>query len=323
MNVWSNIKPGPVLCRLLLSSLLIWGIAVSADSSVIETREMQYQDMKFLVDVAGPEEGDVVILLHGHPQSRHTWRHEMRALAEAGYRAYAPDQRGYSAGARPEGIDAYSPDNLMADVLALADKVDAEKFHLVGHDFGGGVAWITAISHPNRVQSLGMISRPHPQAFKNALLNDSEQRGKSGHHQRFQNPEATDVLYANNLERYRKGLLRSGVPEQDVEAYLEVFDSREAVDAALNWYRAAYKVAYDGWITDPVEVPTLYVWGTNDGSVAKSSAESTGDFVKAPYQFVPVEGAGHFVTDTMPEVFPPLLLKHLARYPIEADKAGS
>ncbi len=299
-----------------LSPILAAGSPEAANSSAAQTREIQYQGMRFTVDVAGPEDGDVVILLHGHPQSRYTWRHEMKALAAAGYRGYAPDQRGYSPGARPEGIEAYSLTILVADVLALADAVGAQQFHLVGHDFGGGIAWITAARHPERVKSLAVISRPHPQAFREALRKDSDQQMRSGHHGRYQRPEATDEVFANNVARHRNMLRYAGVPEQDADVYLATFDSREAVDAALNWYRAAYRTAGDGQrpAVPVVVVPTLYVWGANDHSVGRYAAETTRDFVEAPYRFAELPGLGHFVTDEAPEVFPPLLLEHLHRH---------
>jgi pimeloyl-ACP methyl ester carboxylesterase len=264
------------------------------------------------VDVAGPERGEVVLLLHGFPQTRHSWRAELRALSDAGYRACAPDQRGYSAGARPSAVDAYRTDWLVGDALLLADQLDApETFHLVGHDWGGQLAWMIAAQHPERVRTLSILSRPHPAAFARAMAGDPEQAGRSRHHRSFLRPEATDELLADGAARLRAALTGQGVPEADVAAYLSTLGERAALDAAVNWYRAA------GALTraevPPVRVPTLYVWGNADATVGRPAAEATREFVKAPYRFVELPGIGHFVTDQAPGVFPLLLLAHLTR----------
>ena len=124
-------------------------------------------ELSFDAVAAGPEDGELVLLLHGFPQTHHTWRHALPALADAGFRAVAPNQRGYSAGARPDGVDAYRTELLVADALAMADVLGADRFHLVGHDWGGQLAWLIAAHHPKRLQTLSVLSRPHPTAFAN------------------------------------------------------------------------------------------------------------------------------------------------------------
>ena len=129
--------------------------------------------LTFTTDVAGPADGPLVLLLHGFPESRHSWREALPALAEAGYRAVAPDQRGYSAGARPDPADLsnYSFDKLVADALAIAAAAghEGKRFHLVGHDWGGQVSWGVADAHPERLASLTVLSRPHPLSFRRAM----------------------------------------------------------------------------------------------------------------------------------------------------------
>ncbi|MGH9182018.1 MAG: alpha/beta fold hydrolase, partial [Acidimicrobiales bacterium] len=122
---------------------------------------------------AGPDDGPLVLLLHGFPQSSGEWRSQLAALAGQGYRAVAPDQRGYSPGARPDGVDAYRMPLLVGDVLAMADELGAGRFHLVGHDWGAAVAWYTAAAHPDRLLSLTAVSVPHPMAFAKALASPS------------------------------------------------------------------------------------------------------------------------------------------------------
>ena len=280
----------------------------------VETVTLAAHGLRFTADVAGPAGRELVLLLHGYPQTRHTWRAELPALEAAGFRACAPDQRGYSACARPQGVEAYRTENLISDALALADSLGAERFHLVGHDWGGQLAWLTAARHPERVRTLAVLSRPHPAAFARAMANDPEQANRSRHHRAFQRAEATDVLLAGGAARLRAALAGQGVPAADIEAYLATLGQRAALDAAIHWYRAAGSSGLTAADVPPVKVPTLYVWGDADATVGRPAAEATRAFVAAPYRFVELPGIGHFVTDQAPGAFAPLLLEHLARY---------
>lgn len=250
---------------------------------------------RFAADVAGPADGTVVLLLHGFPQSRHTWRDCLPALAEAGLRAVAPDQRGYCAGVRPATIDEYRTDRLVADVLDMLDALGADRAHLVGHDWGGQVAWLTAAHHPDRVRSLTVLSRPHPAAFARSFELDAEQATRSRHH-RTMGPEMTDRMWMDGCRLIRELLSDAGVPAADVDAYAATFNDRAAVDGALNWYRAA---AGGLRATDcpPVVVPTRYLWGSADQTVGRVAATLTAEHVRGPFRFVEIEGAGHFLTD--------------------------
>ena len=151
-----------------------------------KTTTIEARELGFTADLGGPDDGDLVLFLHGFPQTRYTWRAELAALTKEGYRCCAIDQRGYSAGARPGDVDAYRPEEMIADVLAVASVLGADRFHLVGHDWGGQIAWCTAALHPERVASLAIISRPHPAAFLRAFNADPAQSSRSGHHQAFQ-----------------------------------------------------------------------------------------------------------------------------------------
>jgi pimeloyl-ACP methyl ester carboxylesterase len=252
----------------------------------------------FVASAIGPQDGPLVLLLHGFPQSRHTWREMLPTIGRAGFRAVAPDQRGYSPRIRPANVSDYAPDRLVADVLDLADVLGADGFHLIGHDWGGQVAWLTAAHHSERVLSLSVLSRPHPAAFARAFDLDPQQLSRSAHHQGFVRPEATDELRNENFRDLRIGLAASGIPVPDVDAYLEVLAERSALDAALNWYRAASQTGGLRTIDCPdVWVPTLYLWGDSDSSVGRVAASLTADHVKGPYTFLKVPGSGHFLTD--------------------------
>lgn len=256
-------------------------------------------ELTFTAWAAGPADGPVVLLLHGYPQTRHTWRDQLPALADAGFRAVAPDQRGYSPGARPVGIDAYTTDALVGDAVALARLLSPERpVHLVGHDWGGQLAWLTAVSHPDVIASLTVLSRPHPAAFARAFGDDPAQAERSKHHRAFDDPATADLLLADDARRLRRMLATNAVPDADISAYLDVLGRREAMEAALNWYRAAGRT---GGLrrsdTPPCTVPTLYLWGDDDHSVGRRAAELTAEHVTAPYRLVEIPGGGHFLTD--------------------------
>ncbi len=269
----------------------------------------------FTASIAGPASGPLVLLLHGYPQTRHTWRHQVPALGAAGYRAVAPDQRGYSPGVRPDparGLEAYGIDRLVRDVLDLADAagVPDRPFHLVGHDWGGHVGWVTAHRHPGRVRSLAILSRPHPAAFRRAFkANADEQQHRSRHHRIFHDPATGPRLLEDGARRLRSRLADQGVPETAIAEYVSVLGEPAALEAALAWYRAA------GSLTTvevgPIAAPTLYVWGDRDATVGPSAARWTADFVTGPFRFEVMPGVGHFVTDEAPEATTRLLLSHL------------
>jgi pimeloyl-ACP methyl ester carboxylesterase len=273
---------------------------------------------RFTVEAAGPDGAPLVLLLHGFPQSRHNWRHQVPALGAAGYRAVAPDQRGYSPGVRPDPSDLapYAIDRLVADVIDLADAggVRGAPFHLVGHDWGGQVAWFVAARHPDRVLSLAVLSRPHPAAFRRAFREDTDgQRHRSRHHKAFLDPGTAARLLENCAQRLRATLAGANVPAESIEEYLSVLGEPAALEAALAWYRAAGALA--SMEIGPVATSTLYVWGDRDASVGRAAAAGTADFVAGSYRFEIVPGVGHFLTDEVPELISRLLLDHIGARP--------
>ena len=267
----------------------------------------------FSVDTAGRASAPPVLLLHGFPQTRHMWRHQLRALAAAGFRAVAPDQRGYSAGARPLEVEAYASDLLTGDALAIMDACGAQRFHLVGHDWGGQLAWLIAAKNPDRVATLTMLSRPHPAAFARALAEDPEQARRSQHHKAFREADAAAQLRQDNFKMLRAALEREGVAPENLEAYFRALSEPGALEAAVNWYRANDVASA---AIPPVSMPTLYIWGTADGSVGRRAAELTEQFASGPYRFVEIEGGGHFIVDQFPDRICQLLIEHLRGTPL-------
>jgi pimeloyl-ACP methyl ester carboxylesterase len=266
--------------------------------------------------IDGPQQGAPVLLLHGFAESFRYWDHQIAALARAGYRAIAPSQRGYSPGARPDPADTnnYVFDRLVDDPMRVAAQLGLHRFHLVGHDWGGSIAWGIADKHPDRLASLTILSRPHPNAFNRALeLSDGEQRHRSRHHREFLEPGAAAVVLANDAEWLRVRWDAAGVPKAAQEKHLAVLGNPPAMEAALAWYRAR------GAIRSPlgvIRVPTLYIWGDADDTVGRPAAEWTREYVSAPYEFAVLPGGGHFTADQMPEAVNALLLAHLARHPL-------
>jgi len=282
------------------------------------TQITTHRGLTFDAWLEGPAEGALVILLHGYPQSRHTWREQVPALAKAGYRALAPDQRGYSPGARPDPGDLanYDYGRLIDDVVDLATACGrgAGRFHLVGHDWGGQVAWGVADRHPDRLASLTILSRPHPTAFIAALeAPDGDQKHRSRHHRAFLDPNTGKLLLADGALRLRRGLVDNGVPEAAVADYLSVLNDPAAMEAALAWYRANAGLRAN---LGTIRVPTLYLWGTSDHSVGRAAAEGTAAQVSAPYRLVELPGIGHFVTDQAAARTNELLLAHLTAHPV-------
>ncbi len=273
-----------------------------------QTQTWPIGGFNFTVDTAGAPSCPPVLLLHGFPQNRRMWRYQLSALAAAGFYAVAPDQRGYSSGARPREVEAYTSDLLTGDALALMDAHGAERFHLVGHDWGGQLAWLIAAAHPQRVATLTMFSRPHPAAFARALVKDPEQAGRSRHHRSFRQPDSIERLAQDNLKLLRSALEREGIAAADADVYLRPLSEDGALQTAINWYRAS-TIASAAIV--PVSVPTLYIWGTADGSVGRRAAELTAEFVRGPYRFVEIEGGGHFIVDQSPERIAGLLVTHV------------
>ena len=274
-------------------------------------------DLIFEALVDGPVGAPLVLLLHGFAELFHMWSSQLLGLAAAGYRAVAPSQRGYSPGARPDAADLaqYHFDRLVADamnIVAACGYLD-RRFHLVGHDWGASIAWGVADRYPDRLASLTVLSRPHPNAFNRALqMPDGEQARRSWHHKAFLEPDAGARVLADGARWLRERLAGSDVPANAVELHLSVIGKKDAMEAALAWYRAR------GAIRSPlgvVRVPVLYIWGDADDTVGRIAAEGTREFVSGPYQFEVLAGVGHFAAEQAPDRVNELLLAHLATYP--------
>jgi pimeloyl-ACP methyl ester carboxylesterase len=286
--------------------------AENAPSGEISWTEVDANGLTFRARVAGPESGELVILLHGFPSTSAQWLEQLRALGEAGYRVFAPDQRGYSPQARPTAPGSYALSNLSADVLAMADALGRDRFHLVGHDWGAAVTWYVGRFSPERLYSLTALSVPHLDAF---VLTGSDpsscQFEASSYINFFVQPGSQDVLLANDAAILR-GIWTSS-SEEAVAEYLDLFREPGVLKLALDWYRQN-SLTGGGELIGKVIVPTMYIWSTEDTALCRDPAYLTGDYVDGPYQFSIIEGVDHWVTEAAPDEVSELLLAHLAEF---------
>lgn len=255
-------------------------------------RHFTRDGLTFDVRDGGPPDGEPVVLLHGFPQDASSWARVEPALHAAGLRTLAPDQRGYSPGARPRERAAYRIGELVADVLALLDAAGLARAHLVGHDWGGGVAWQTAARHPDRVSTLTVLSTPHPAALSWAYRHDAQQRRKSWYMLAFQLPWLPEHLYARIVFR---SLRDSGMPPLDAARYARRFADPAELSGPLGWYRAM-RLPEPGPHPPPIGVPTTFVWGRHDIALGRAAAERTARHVAAAYRFVELD-ASHWLPE--------------------------
>ena len=267
--------------------------------------------LDFVVRDDVPLDGPVVIALHGFPQTSASWSAVTPLLTAAGHRVLAPDQRGYSAAARPQDVSSYAVSALTADVLALADAAAAPRFHVLGHDWGAAVAWSLAGRHADRVATLSAVSVPHPAALAAAFRGGQALR--SWYIALFQLPRVPEALLrVGGGALARRWLSATGL--QSVDASVRLLADPRAATAALNWYRAVRLPDQRG--PGRIRVPTLYAWSDRDVALGRRAAEGAGRFVDGPYRFEVLAGASHWVPEESPAQLAALVLEHLAAHPI-------
>ncbi len=259
----------------------------------------------------GPVDGELVLLLHGFPETSYEWRAQIPVLAAAGYRVVAPDQRGYAVGARPAKVDDFGILTLVGDAVGFVDALGASTCHLVGHDWGGAVAWVFAVTHPDRLRTMTSVSTPHPTPFGKSIR-EGEQKEKSAYMDVFRAEGAEDLFLAEEGAMMRSALASFGMHDTEpVDEYYRVLSQPGAMTGALNWYRAN-DFSGGGVELPPVTVPTMYVWSTDDQALGREAAEATAHWVEGPYRFEVLEGVSHWVPEEVPDVLNALLLDHFA-----------
>lgn len=283
----------------------------------------------------GPKDAPALIFLHGFPESHRTWRHQLPHFAER-FRCIAPDQRGYRGSSKPQDAADYSPDKLIADIFALADALDVDAFTIVGHDWGGAIAWGVAIGgqpgglHPawsGRVTRAVIANAPHPAIFQRLLLTNAEQREASQYIRVFRDP-ASDALIedqgiAGLLAKAFAGRVPSGgtQPPEEIARLLADWEDRDACRAMINWYRAspADVPSMDDPYADPpaipfpkLTIPTLVVWALDDVALPACNLDGIEELVPNA-SIVKVPGCGHFVPWEAPDAVNAAMDEFLAR----------
>ena len=266
------------------------------------------------VAIAGDPASPPVILLHGFPESHRTWRHQIPALAADHY-VIAPDQRGFARSSKPEGAENYSPDKPVGDLIALADHLGISQFTLVGHDWGGAIAWMAALQHPDRIARLIIVNAPHPLVFQRSLYDDADQRAASQYITAFRNPGFEKFVEGMGIPQFfDTSFAKHADPEllaPERDAYIDEWSQPGAMTGMLNWYRGSAVIVpapgetpeRPAWLDGPfppVTQPTLVIWGLKDKALLPVQLEGL-DALVPDLTVVRIENAGHFVPWEKPE----------------------
>jgi pimeloyl-ACP methyl ester carboxylesterase len=257
-------------------------------------------------DVTG--DGQPVLLLHGFPDSVRLWRHQVPALAAAGFRVIVPDLRGYGRSGKPEAVEAYSIPVLAGDVLAILDSLEITKAHVVGHDWGAGLAWALASFVPDRVDHLAALSVGNPVTF----LRTMKQRQKSWYMLLFQFPGIAERwLTDNNWANFRAW---AGHP--DTDQVIAELAATGSLTPGLNWYRA--NIPPESWAgpppqLPPVAAPTMGVWSSGDIALTEVQMTDSAQNVSGPWRYERLDGPGHWLQLEAPDQLNALLLDFLPR----------
>ena len=232
---------------------------------------------------AGPKSGTPVVLLHGFPQFWYGWRKQIPALVNAGCRVIIPDQRGYNLSDKPKNKKDYSVFTLVDDALGLIKVLDYDKVNLVGHDWGGGVAWMLAMTYPEKLHKLAVLNSPHPAVYRRFARRDPDQIRRSWYWLFFQLPWlAEKILSANAFREMARGLRSSSVKntftDADLEKYKEAWSQPNALTSMLNWYRAAFQFPPKMPADMQVKVRTLMMWGMKDFALSHRLARPSMDY---------------------------------------------
>ena len=301
-----------ILLKFFLKCLFVISMLISEEVKFFNQDNESFADvttknnLTFTCRVSGLENtGETVILLHGFPSTSHMWHELINFLSNENYRVIAPNQRGYSQGARPSEISEYRIDNLVEDVLDIADAMNIDKFHLVGHDWGSAVGWVVTATNKDRILTWTALSVPHLDAFGDAIVNDETQEEKSYYIDIFRMKFIPELYFKFLNYRNLKNIWSSS-SDMQIEKYMNVFGQRKAITGALNWYRAN---KFDRKIGD-IYVPTLMIYGLNDAAIAEKGVDETEKYIKAPYTLKKLN-VSHWIMQESFEEVSVFILDHL------------
>jgi pimeloyl-ACP methyl ester carboxylesterase len=268
-------------------------------------------EVRLAVELAGDAGGPPVLLLHGWPDSHELWRHQVEALTNAGYRTIAPDLRGFGASDKPADPAAYNILSLLGDVTGLLDALDVGRAHVVGHDWGAGLAWALAAFAAERVDHLVALSVGHPLSFGDAGFPQLE---KSWYMLLFQFEGIAEQWLSN--DDWANFRVWAGHPDHDAVA--AAMGKPDALTAGLNWYRANMgpaRLVQPPLEFPPIAAPTLAIWSDHDMALIEEGVVRSAEHVTGPFRYERIEGVGHWIPVEAPEVLNRLLLGFLPHPP--------
>lgn len=301
----------------LFLSILIADFTILAqpNDNSIQFKKVKVANLVFDCRIAGDVKDELVVLLHGFPETSVMWTALMKDLSKSGYYCVTPNLRGYSSGARPKGKRQYQIEKLSQDVIDIAAFFGKSKFHLIGHDWGSGIGWKCVFDHPDKILSWTGMSVPHLLAFGDAIKNNKEQGKMSSYIKAFNLPFLPEFIIRRKDFSTLKETLQN-CPQAEVEEYLQVLKEPYALTAAINFYRGNYKLLKEYDDTSQlgnISTPTLFIWGLNDAYVGSYAVEKNHQFMKGPYQFLELE-AGHWLIQSEYEVIKKAILQHLEKF---------
>lgn len=268
--------------------------------------------MNFHVKVAGDEDGELVVLLHGFPEFWYGWKNQIDVLADAGYRVVVPDQRGYNKSEKPKGVDEYHIDKLRDDVVEIIYQFNRDNAIIIGHDWGGAAGWHIASTQPEAVRKFIAINIPHPAVMPEVMRRHPKQIFKSLYMLFFQIPWLPEKLLSINDYKIMKRTLKQSsnkntFSRMDLDEYQKAWSENGALTGMLNWYRAVP----DGLksLEEKVEVPVQIIWGMNDRFLSKELAEASFKLLGTG-TIVWIENATHWVNHEQPE----MVNRHILRF---------
>ena len=274
----------------------------------IEKGRLRANGISFSMLAAGRRDRPLVLLLHGFPEGKESWEPQLEALAEAGYRAVAPDLRGFGGTDAPNGLEAYALPHLVADVEALITALGEDQVDLVAHDWGALVGWPFVSRHPHLVRTWTSLSIPHPTALAKASgldgnpNPDPDQRQRSSYIGLFAKPKAEEVMLEDGAQRlrafYKFGPNPDAIPTSVIDEWVRGFQREGRLTAGLNYYRANLKpAAYAAYppVPKPILPPTLLIWGDSDPALGRKAVVETEALMSGPYRLLVLEGVGHWL----------------------------
>lgn len=262
---------------------------------------------------AGAAGAPMVVMLHGFPECWYSWRHQIRALSSS-FDCVVPEMRGYGQTDAPRGAANYTLDKLVGDVADLVHALGRERAVIVGHDWGGGVAWATALKRPEVVERLIVLNCPHLKRMSEELRHNARQMMRSWYMAFFQLPWLPEAMFrARNfraLDRALQGNLvrKDAITDDDLRHFHEAFRNPYSISAAINYYRANFRSGFmartgtDDWIDRTIAAPTMLIWGEQDFALGKELTYNMEPLFTGPFEIDYIPSAGHWVQQEEPEL---------------------